>query len=416
MGSNRAAWLQRWGVVVPPSLCLCLAFGQNKECPETHALLAFNSTPFRTDADLIILSLNGPSMEPLFLELAPYLRSDQAIVLLPAMGAVNYQQLKVAMRDAALRKDPTATAVHMPTYAATRTLPWACRVISPGRINLCGTKAGVPMCLAPGDTAEEAEAMSALLDSLFLGTSFQLNPNPIEQSFLPFDTLGNPVLHPGIMYGSWSEWDGQTYAQKRVFYHDVSEETVKVVESLQDEAKAVIAAYSSHLGLEKPPDITDLHADLYQCYSERIADPSTLYSLLRTNGAYEGIFHPMKQTEAGFVPDFSSRLLSEDVPCGLVAIRGVAQILGLETPWIDKVITWGQSKLGKEYLVDGKLIGKDINGTNCPQRFGIHSADELLITSQGAVAPHDHVHAEARPAQTLLRTLRTLPRISQSEK
>lgn len=362
-------------------------------------------------------------MEPLIVEMAPYLRSNQVLLYLPSMGAANYLQLKFAMRDAAIRKNPENAGgkelLRLPTYASTRTLPWACRVIAPGIVNLCGTKGSVDLALAPGDTKEEADAMSTLLSSLFLGTAFPLNPNPSEASFLPFGMFGNPTLHPGVMYGTWVAWDGVPLKEKPKFYHGVTPETIEVVDHLQDETKATIAAYSRFLGLESPPEMSDLHAILKEYYDERIADQSTLYTCLRTNSAYADIYHPMKQLESGgWVPDFGNRLLSEDLPCGLVAIRGVATILGVPTPWIDRVIMWGQEKLGKEYLTkDGELEGRDIGTTLCPQRFGIHEADHLLITNEGVgVAPahkrEDEAHDE-RPAASLLRTVRTLPRHSQ---
>ena len=111
------------------------------------------------------------------------------------------------------------------------------------------------------------------------------------------------------------------------------------------------------------------------------------------------------------MPNFKYRYLSEDIPHGLVMIRGgvcslsfaqgamwcfshemvetqpqhwwprtspapgvflVAEIVGFNTPWIDKIILWAQEKLGKEYLVDGKLNGKDIHETSAPERFGFN--------------------------------------------
>jgi hypothetical protein len=42
------------------------------------------------------------------------------------------------------------------------------------------------------------------------------------------------------------------------------------------------------------------------------------------------------------------RYLSEDLPFGLVPMKGVAELLGVPaTPWFDRVITWGQQLIGK---------------------------------------------------------------------
>jgi hypothetical protein len=72
--------------------------------------------------------------------------------------------------------------------------------------------------------------------------------------------------------------------------------------------------------------------------------------------------------------------LSEDVPFGLVVLRGIAELADLPTPTIDRVISWAQKQLGKEYLVEGKLKGRDLVATRAPQRFGFRSLDELVMS------------------------------------
>ena len=79
----------------------------------------------------------------------------------------------------------------------------------------------------------------------------------------------------------------------------------------------------------------------------------------------------------GWVPDFTTRYLTEDIPHGLVVTRGVSTLLAVQTPAIDMLIEWAQKIMGKEYLVDGKFVGKDIQDTFAPQAFGIHSAADL---------------------------------------
>jgi len=41
------------------------------------------------------------------------------------------------------------------------------------------------------------------------------------------------------------------------------------------------------------------------------------------------------------------------------------------------VIGWAQGHMGKEYIVNGMLSGRDVTETNAPQRFGIHSIEQL---------------------------------------
>ena len=100
-------------------------------------------------------------------------------------------------------------------------------------------------------------------------------------------------------------------------------------------------------------------------------DKTSLYTAIQTNAAYQRLKHPVKKTDKGkFVPDFTYRYMTEDIPYGLAVIRGIAEIAEVETPNIDKVLTWCQEKMGKEYLENSKLQGKDVATSRAPQRYG----------------------------------------------
>lgn len=116
-----------------------------------------------------------------------------------------------------------------------------------------------------------------------------------------------------------------------------------------------------------------------RCYPQDISDKTNLYTAIQTNAAYQGLKHPVKKTEDGkFLPNFSHRYMTEDIPFGLVVIRGIAEIMGIETPNIDKVLTWSQQQMGKEYLVDKKLQGKDISTSRAPQSYGFTTIESIL--------------------------------------
>jgi len=86
---------------------------------------------------------------------------------------------------------------------------------------------------------------------------------------------------------------------------------------------------------------------LQRSYQASIADSSTLQSSFATNSSYAGLLAPMQKTDDGFIPDFQARYLSEDVPNNLLVTRGIAEMAGVSTPLIDRVIYWAQARLGK---------------------------------------------------------------------
>ena len=63
---------------------------------------------------------------------------------------------------------------------------------------------------------------------------------------------------------------------------------------------------------------------------------------------------------------------------GLVVTRGIAELAGVPTPHMDDVILWCQKMLGKEYIVDGKLTGKDLHSTRAPQHYGFTDLDTFM--------------------------------------
>merc|ERR1739841_45365 len=91
---------------------------------------------------------------------------------------------------------------------------------------------------------------------------------------------------------------------------------------------------------------------------------------------------PMRELQVDgqtkYLPNFRYRYFTEDLPMGLVVTRGIAALAGVKTPHMDDVILWCQEMLGKEYLVDGELKGKDLEYTRAPQRYGFEDLDTFM--------------------------------------
>merc|ERR1719401_1992270 len=114
------------------------------------------------------------------------------------------------------------------------------------------------------------------------------------------------------------------------------------------------------------------------CYDGQMSDTSSLKACMNTNSAYAGLTHPCKEEEGGFMPDLKYRYLAEDVPTGLCFAKGLAEILEVPTPTIDKVLEWAQKCIGLEIMVGGKMCGKDIAKTRAPQGVGIKTWPDFV--------------------------------------
>merc|ERR1712193_497844 len=118
------------------------------------------------------------------------------------------------------------------------------------------------------------------------------------------------------------------------------------------------------------------------CYYNQITDRSTLKTAMNTCAAYTGLTHPMLEAEGNYMPDLKYRYLAEDVPTGLCFAKGMAEILSIPTPTIDKVIIWAQECIDLEIMVDGKMKGKDLSKTRAPQGVGITTPAEFIKLSK----------------------------------
>jgi len=56
----------------------------------------------------------------------------------------------------------------------------------------------------------------------------------------------------------------------------------------------------------------------------------------------------------------------------LVVHKGLAELLDVELPKIERLINWCQEVMGKEYLIANQVKGQNIGETRAPQRFGYH--------------------------------------------
>ncbi len=310
-------------------------------------------------AELVLLALPAFAHEVILRDLAPHLPPGAWVGAMPARGGFDW------LAQAILPG-------HQGVIFGMQTLPWSCRIREWGRSALVlGSKVEVALAAQP---AGAGEAVAARMTDL-LGIRFRTLPN-----FLAL-TLANAgqLIHPGIMYGLFHDWDGRPFGEDQVplFYEGVDEATAALLQTLSDEMQAVrvglLARAASGLSLD---GVLPLHQWLIRSYGDAIGDPGTLLASFRTNRAYAGLRAPVNLVEENaYIPWFQYRYLAEDVSTGLVATRGLAELVQVPTPAIERVILWAQERLGKEYLHSGKVCGQDIGATRAPQRFGLDLPD-----------------------------------------
>jgi len=328
-----------------------------------------NDPSVAKEADVILLAVPSFAHAEYFEKFAPYMKPGTIVGVMPARSG----------GDIVFAKKLGDKAKDM-VFVGFETLPWACRFSEWGRkATILGTKGNILAAVTPQSATQKAiGTLQGLLGAFPL---IQLSETNLAIS------LRNPgqIVHPGTMYGRWSQaagYDGKPKDKKPLFYQGVDDFTESVLVGMTDEVQAVCRKMEKIVPGLDLKDACTLKQWYLDCYGGQMSDTSTLKRCMNTNAAYDGLTHPCKEVDGGFVPDLKYRYVAEDVPTGICFSKGLAELCGIQTPYMDKVLLWAQDCLGKEFLKDGKMAGKDIAETRAPQGSGVTTIQEFLVLSK----------------------------------
>lgn len=277
--------------------------------------------------------------------------------------------------------------VNKSSLFALETLPWACRILAYGNsVEVLGTKKEIDVVITP----KEGGSVDAVLQVLqkLVGRLPLMVP---ACNFLAVTLMNiNSVWHPTISYGFYHNKDvTKPFDEPPLFYQGADEYTGEKLDKVSNEVlelKRVLTERYPKLDLSSVHHVSEW---MLRSYGDDIADKSSIYTMLQTCKGYRGLTHPMVTIESPegkkYLPNFKYRYFSEDIPCGLIVTRGIAELAGVPTPHMDDVILWCQSVMNKEYIVDGKLTGKDMGSTRAPQNYGYMDIDTLIKASRYVV-------------------------------
>lgn len=323
-----------------------------------------NDPSVAKDADVIILAVPSFAHGEYFEKFAPYMKPGTIVGVMPARSGGDIL-FSTKLGDKA--KDMV--------FVGFETLPWACRISEWGRkATILGIKNTILAAVTP--VSAKDKALGTLQGLIGVYPLIIESPNNLGIS------LRNPgmVVHPGVMYGRWGPevWDGKVVTENPLFYQGVDEFTEGVLLGMTGEVQATCRKMESLVPGLSLKDACTLQQWYMDCYDGQMSDTSSLKACMNTNKGYDGLKHPCKEVEGGFMPDLRYRYLAEDVPTGLCFAKGLAEILEIPTPTIDKVMLWAQECIGLEILVDGKMAGKDIAKTRAPQGVGIVTLEAFM--------------------------------------
>ena len=156
-------------------------------------------------------------------------------------------------------------------------------------------------------------------------------------------TNSNPILHTSRLYSMFRDYTpSMTWDHNILFYVEWT-----------DDASEIMLACDAELLRVCDTLPLDLHAvkSLREHYeSDTVEKMTKKISGIR---AFQEITSPMKLTEAGWIPDFSSRYFTADFPFGLKVFRDIGQLAGCDMPNINRLWDW---YMHTTRLLDGRCF------------------------------------------------------------
>lgn len=301
-------------------------------------------------ASLVILALPAYARAAVLKTIAPQLAGDVWVGSFPGSGGFDW------MAQDALQGE----AANVSIFGAQR-VPYISRIIDYGK-EVYGSPKKEGIAIAAIPQSRSSEIASILEDVLQMPVTCLNNSLEITLA------TSNPILHPARVYTLFHDYKaGRFWREPILFYEGWDDAASQLLIRMDQEVHDIFARI--------PLDLSGI-SPLLKHYG--VGDAQALTHKISGIASFRGIPTPMLETGGGFIPDFTSRYFTEDIPYGLLIIKGVAVIAGTATPAIDNVLAWAQEMMHKEYLVAGKLVGKDIAEAPIPQNAGIVTTSDLI--------------------------------------
>lgn len=300
------------------------------------------------DADIIISTLPSHIFPTTIQKIKPYIKPGAWIGIMPGSGGIEFYC-----------KDLIDNGC---TIFGFQRVHGISRIKEYGRsVYDLGKKSELHLAAIPVVKTEEVRmVMERLLDI----KCFSL-PNYLNITLTP----SNPILHTTRLYSLFKDYcRGKYWGEPIEFYSEWTNESSNMLIACDEELQSMCR---NIIGL----DLIGVKS-LKEHYESENTERMT--KKISNIPAFKGIKTPMLKSENGYIPDFHSRYFSEDFPYGLCIIKGFCDIVGINTPAIDKVLLWFEKIEGVSYYKDGKFNGTDLEGLPIPQNFGLKTIDDIV--------------------------------------
>lgn len=297
-------------------------------------------------AHVVGLAVPSVARPEVLARIAPYVEPGQWVGSFPGFGGFDWLARSILGPG--------------PRLFGTQRVPFVCRKLEYGHVvEVTGVRPQTFVAALPATAVTE---IADLLHDL-LGVAIVPMGNYLCVSL----SLSNPVFHPSRIYSYFRDWHpGVTYPTPELFYEDWDERATEAFARLDAEVQAICRALPLDMAYVKP---------IVQHYE--VPSLAALSAKIRGIRALRGRPLPLRRNGHGYVPDLSAYYFTEDIPYGAVVLRAIAEVTGVETPFLSEVVEWGGRILGLDLMREGRIAGPDAAHLPLPRHFGIDTIDEL---------------------------------------
>jgi opine dehydrogenase len=274
--------------------------------------VTFDAEEALIDADIVMVIVPAFAQCRFAEFSAPYLRSEQLVLLSPGNFGGCFEFWKV-MRELGSRESPLLCETECMTYSGFKS--------GSAEIEVAGYKHGHAMAAFPGHrTSEAMERLKPIFPTM------KAARNVLETGLRNVNT----VMHPPMMVLNAGRIE-YTQGDFLLYWHGVTKGVGFVVERVEDERLALGKALELNL-----PPTRDV---LLEWYGHSGAKGDRLSEVMRTNPVYELDSAP---------PSLEHRFLTEDIPYGMIPMENMAELAGVSTPITTALIELGSALLNRD--------------------------------------------------------------------
>jgi len=246
-------------------------------------------------------------------------------------------------------------------YVAFRNVPWLCRCTKKG---VSGHVVGAKTFIEAATINVDQKYLTEVMQPLFITPH-----GPVINKLSDFCAIvfnpANQIIHPAVYWGLFRKWNGvdplPALPNDGWLYRGMSEVAGGVLEALDEELQAIKDAYfAKYPSMVSCENVLPIKERILLQYTDQVAEPTTMAKVVGTNKAYSMARTPHLKVRGGVAPIVNHRVVQDDIGWGLCVLVSIAERLNTPTTTMRWLIEWHQEFMGKEFIKDGKLKGKDV--------------------------------------------------------